>query len=458
MSRVEAASVDIDGNGVLTYTAEAGETNLLTFEQSRDDYIFRESAINISVESDDCTGDGTKAVTCDNSNVESIEIYLEDENDKVWIESFEHVVTLDLGSGSDQATWYFDNRFTQEDGEIMGGGGADTLIVEGDSTSDEFDVLESGGNLRIKRNVPTPKAYLDISDFAYLDIKLEGGDDTLSVLGNLDDVEDISSMEITIEGGEGNDEIDASDIDDGILDDMNLLIFGDEGDDLLNGSKGKDSIDCGEGDDQYEDNGGFDEIDDTCNETVVVATEPFSDIDGNIFKSYIESLYANGIVSGSQGRFFPNEYLTRGQYAKVIFLGLELPVNVGCGGFPDVNGTDVFYNYITSLKCHGIVSGKSNGTYGSEEPISRGAAAKIAVEALKYKNANIFFTDGSIQFNDLNTSNPFYGYIILIASARVNGEAIMGGSNGNFMPSSFMTRGEMAKVVSNTRSYWQASV
>ncbi len=112
-------------------------------------------------------------------------------------------------------------------------------------------------------------------------------------------------------------------------------------------------------------------------------TSSFNDVDAdNVFFQYIEYLADHEIVSGSNGNFYPDNNITRGEIAKVIVNALDKIWNVTCDynqdpGFSDVNPGDTFYTHIQCLKELGITSGYSDGTYRSNDPISRAGAAKF---------------------------------------------------------------------------------
>jgi hypothetical protein len=101
----------------------------------------------------------------------------------------------------------------------------------------------------------------------------------------------------------------------------------------------------------------------------------------NTFFAFIETANAHNIVSGypcggpgepcdSQNRpyFRPFANVTRGQLSKidVIAAGWPLVSTPAPGTFEDVPPTNVFYPYIETAYCHGIISGYPCG--GAGEP------------------------------------------------------------------------------------------
>ena len=95
--------------------------------------------------------------------------------------------------------------------------------------------------------------------------------------------------------------------------------------------------------------------------TIPVASasySPFSDVSTSspAFNA-IRWAHANGIVTGSGGRFFPDDNMTRAQYALVLWRYEGRPVPVSVGRFSDVSTTNVAYNAITWANENRIVTG-----------------------------------------------------------------------------------------------------
>ena len=104
------------------------------------------------------------------------------------------------------------------------------------------------------------------------------------------------------------------------------------------------------------------------------------------FYGYICKLRHYGVVEGYPGNVYkPENYVTRGEMSKFIFLGSSSPANTTCGDFPDVPYNAPFYTKITSLKCSNIVSGcpQIDGSflYKPNNNVTRGEMAKFIVIA-----------------------------------------------------------------------------
>jgi hypothetical protein len=444
----EAATITLDGNS-LVYQADPGETNLLTLSVHKDEWSFEELAVNISTALPECVGDGSKFVVCDIS-VSSIKINLDDEDDKLWIDSNNEDVYIDMGSGDDEITWKFDD--SEEDGFIEGGTGNNTVKILGSSLNDEIIIDESGGRVRIINTNSFGSVRLDIEEVEIFEIYGEDGDDHIIFTEDVEDINNIDDMRFRIYGGEGNDILDAGAIPKALFAfEYALELYGNEGADYLIGSAGKDILDCGDGIDRYKDNGGPDQVDDNCKNLQV--TQAFSDVAGHTFLYYISDLYYNEVVSGySDGKFHPERHVTRGQMAKFIVNGFSLNIKTNCDAFPDVSQDNDFYRYIQTLKCNNIVSGYSDGSYRPEGNVTRGEVTKFVVESIKHKGIQVGMINSS--FPDVKSTNNFSGYIGYLTSLEVNDEKIISGySDGTYRPDVLLDRGQMSKIVSNSRAF-----
>jgi hypothetical protein len=107
----------------------------------------------------------------------------------------------------------------------------------------------------------------------------------------------------------------------------------------------------------------------------------FWDDDGSIFQEDIEKLVAAGITSGcGNGKYCPNDNVTRGQMAAFLVRALQLP-SAPSAGFSDTAGS-TFEANIDSLAAERITSGCGNGRYCPDAKVTRGQMAAFLVRAL----------------------------------------------------------------------------
>jgi len=116
----------------------------------------------------------------------------------------------------------------------------------------------------------------------------------------------------------------------------------------------------------------------------------FSDVPANhTFYSYIETAYAHNLNSGyGDGTFRPGNNVTRGQVAKIVVqaAGLAL-VNPARATFRDVAAGSTFYRYVETAYANGLLSGYADGTFRPSATATRGQIAQISMSAATNQRA-----------------------------------------------------------------------
>lgn len=109
------------------------------------------------------------------------------------------------------------------------------------------------------------------------------------------------------------------------------------------------------------------------------------------YYSAVESLLEQKAISSTLDSFKPNESITRGQMASILVKALDLDISdVKNPNFKDVPTTHQFYPYIAKLANEGILGGKSDGTFGIDEPLTRGQMSVILTEAFDIPLVSIY--------------------------------------------------------------------
>lgn len=178
----------------------------------------------------------------------------------------------------------------------------------------------------------------------------------------------------------------------------------------------------------------------------------FTDVDGlDVFYDYICNLKSDGVIDGySDGEFKDQDLVSRGAMAKFIVNGFGFEEDLSCGDFPDVGKDDTFYFYITTLKCKEVVTGYPNGEFIPNGLVTRGAAMKFVMNAKVKKEVDpsLILDFGDFEgFNDVGENHPFYQYILSGGNLGIVG----GYKDGSFRPNEQVTRGAMSKIVDISR-------
>ena len=187
--------------------------------------------------------------------------------------------------------------------------------------------------------------------------------------------------------------------------------------------------------------------------TPTLCPVPFSDISGDLFYGAIGALYCGGAISGTDATHYsPAGTSTRGQFARVVVKGFDLPITTPTGGpsFTDVPPGYFAYNYIETGYAAGILSGYTADQcaaagatfpcYLPNQAITRAELTKLAVKAAGYPR--ITPTSGPT-FVDVPPSYFAYTYI---ETGYAHG-IIRGTDATHFQPARNIRRDEMAQIV-----------
>ncbi|CAM2932692.1 S-layer-like y domain-containing protein [Paenibacillus sediminis] len=197
--------------------------------------------------------------------------------------------------------------------------------------------------------------------------------------------------------------------------------------------------------------------------TVMKLRRGFADITNHPWaRNYLNGLYSKGIMNNLKfDAFGADDVTTRGEFATLLVKGLNIPLNYNGNDttFTDVvpgarSGTWDFEHIETAARA-GIVTGLSDGFFGTDQPVTREQAAVMIARALKLKMAN---NDSKLQSNLAKafTDSGSMDYYSLPAIDAVSKAKIMEGSPTtlpgqkkpvySFNPKGILTRAEAGKI------------
>ncbi|WP_062677819.1 C40 family peptidase [Parageobacillus toebii] len=96
----------------------------------------------------------------------------------------------------------------------------------------------------------------------------------------------------------------------------------------------------------------------------------------------IRAIQKEGIMNGSNGEFRPEETLTRAQLAAVLTRAFRLQPPTTMNPFTDVPPSFWAYRDIQALAASGITTGRSDGSFGPNEPVTRVQFAAFLYRAM----------------------------------------------------------------------------
>lgn len=194
-------------------------------------------------------------------------------------------------------------------------------------------------------------------------------------------------------------------------------------------------------------------------------TIQFDDVlPGSTFYAYVRCLACQGIVSGyPDNTFRPSNTVTRGQLSKIVSNSAGYSETYASATFADVPVGSTFHLFIERLYSRGIVNGYACGGLGEPCPgpyfrpniqVTRGQTSKITAIAKGLPAP----PPGQQTFQDVPTDSTFWTWIEALASTGAiqgydcggPGEPCIPPGKPYFRPGANVTRGQSAKIVSNT--------
>ncbi|MFK2827257.1 S-layer homology domain-containing protein [Bacillus sp. B190/17] len=163
-----------------------------------------------------------------------------------------------------------------------------------------------------------------------------------------------------------------------------------------------------------------------------VSADSFNDLSTNhrFFKE-VDYLATKAIISGyTDGRFGPDEKVTRAAAAAMIGRALKLDGQQRKTPFKDVNSTNFASGYIAAAVEKKIISGYPDGTFRPNATLTRGQMAILIDRAFQLKEMS------TIRFHDVPSSSSAYQSIYKIVAAGITS----GYPDGTFKPNTTMTR------------------
>lgn len=164
---------------------------------------------------------------------------------------------------------------------------------------------------------------------------------------------------------------------------------------------------------------------------------PFADVgEASVHRRAIGCLFDRAIVRGVGGqRFDPEGQATRGQLASVFAAWFDLAASAGTvTSFPDVTGS-THEAAIGALLEAGVVEGLPDGSFGTQQPMSRGQFASVLAGLLELELA------ATSSFSDAGAAHG--GAIGALEDAGM----VAGYSDGTFRPHEPIGRAQAASMI-----------
>ena len=172
----------------------------------------------------------------------------------------------------------------------------------------------------------------------------------------------------------------------------------------------------------------------------------FTDIASDAwYAEYVNYVAENGLMNGYEdGRFGPNDKTTRAQIVTVLYRMEGEPAAPASSSFTDVSAGGQYYSSaVTWAARNNIVNGYEDGRFGPNDNVTREQIAAILFRYAEYKGYDTTLTGNVASFSDAakvsGWANKAIGWAI--------GEGLMNGDNGALRPQGNATRAEIAALL-----------
>lgn len=139
-------------------------------------------------------------------------------------------------------------------------------------------------------------------------------------------------------------------------------------------------------------------------EVAPTSVTSFKDIENSYAKTEITKLVEQGILSGfADGSFRPSDSVTRAQLAKIMVGALQLkPDSTVANTFKDVEKSQWYAGYVSTLVQSGIAQGTSKETFSPNKKVTREELAVFFVRAFGWEAENAPSETTKPELADLN--------------------------------------------------------
>lgn len=160
----------------------------------------------------------------------------------------------------------------------------------------------------------------------------------------------------------------------------------------------------------------------------------------------IAALYDKKLISGAgDGRFKPNDFITREEFVKIIVTAMELDLDSSESVFSDVPDGAWYKPYVNAAYKAQIISGTGDGIFGSGDNIKRQDMARIL-----YNVTEISEQGAEREFKDADLIGDYaVDAVRTLSSAGI----ICGNENNEFLPNNYSTRAEAVCMIYRSLKY-----
>lgn len=162
-------------------------------------------------------------------------------------------------------------------------------------------------------------------------------------------------------------------------------------------------------------------------------------------KPSIEYLRQSGITGGYRdGTFRPGQSISRGEFTLMICRAFQFST-AGSSGFPDVPATSAYAGAVAAARDLGIVQG-NNGRFQPDQPITRQSAMTMVCRALNAAGQSVPAADSSL-LSSYTDGAQVSAYARSSVASLIQMGAVRGNSAMRLNPGAPISRAEMAVIL-----------
>lgn len=183
------------------------------------------------------------------------------------------------------------------------------------------------------------------------------------------------------------------------------------------------------------------------NDTITTDTAPFEDIElAEWAKDALMYLKSKNIMVGYNNKVRPNDYVTRGEFTKMLVTAFELTAGTNIPSFTDSQGA-WWKEYADIAASNGIINGFSDGSFGGDSIINREMLAVMTDRVITAKEIELYDkNEANKNFKDSDSISDYAKESV----SRLFAKGVVSGIGDNlFAPKVSVTRAEAAQIIYN---------
>ena len=175
----------------------------------------------------------------------------------------------------------------------------------------------------------------------------------------------------------------------------------------------------------------------------------FADVEGHWATEAINNAAENGLITGSDGRFYPDDNMTRAEMATIMVRACGATEDADISAFKDVKANDWFYASVSKAVAMGAFNGNAE-KFNPNNSITRQEAFVVLSRVFGLAINEKVDTAILDQFKDVKDIADWAKNDI----AAIVASGYVGGNDGKLNPNANITRAEFAVVMDRLVKYY----